>query len=80
MITRPTVVSIDPTAQKGGGSFSIGDRVRIRGTGLYAGQTAVVEALTGAAIPSVVVRTDVGSARRVRTIDIERLGPGDLPA
>ena len=77
---RPTVVSIDLAAQTGGGAFAIGDRVRIRGTGLYAGEAAVVESLAGTAIPSVLVRTDAGGTRRVRTIDIERLAPEDRPA
>ena len=70
---RPTVVSIDVHALAGAGGFAVGDRVRINGTGLYAGETAVVEALTGTAIPSVFVRTDAGGTRRVRTIDVERL-------
>ncbi len=74
-IQRPTVVSIDLTARAGAGSFAVGDRVRIRGTGLYAGETAVVEALAGSAIPSALVRTAAGSARRVRTIDLERVAP-----
>jgi hypothetical protein len=79
-IQRPTVVSIDLTAQTGGGQFAIGDRVRIRGTGLYAGESAVVESLAGSAIPSVLVRTDAGATRRVRTIDVEKLGTEERPA
>ncbi len=77
---RPTVVSIDLAARAGGGDFAVGDRVRINGTGLYAGETAVVEALAGTAIPSVFVRTDAGGTRRVRTIDVEKLPAGDGPA
>jgi hypothetical protein len=76
-IQRPSVVSIDVTARTGGGTFGVGDRVRINGTGLYAGQSAVVEAVVGTAIPSVFVRTDAGGTRRVRTIDVERIRVGD---
>jgi hypothetical protein len=72
---RSTVVSIDLTALTGGGAFAVGDRVRIKGSGLYAGETAVVEALARSAIPSVLIRTVAGFARRVRTIDLERLPP-----
>ena len=61
---RPTVVAIDLTALTGGGTFAVGDRVRINGTGLYAGETAVVEALARTGIPSVLIRTTGGSARR----------------
>lgn len=76
---RPTVVSIDLRARLGGAAFSVGDRVRINGTGLYAGEIAVVEALAGTAIPSALVRTAAGSARRVRTIDLELVPPqGDF--
>jgi hypothetical protein len=78
-IQRPTVVSIDLTARTGGGTFGIGDRVRINGTGLYAGETAVVEAIVGTAIPSVFVRTEAGATRRVRTIDVEKLPQADHP-
>lgn len=77
---RPTVVSIHLNARKGGGAFAVGDRVRINGTGLYAGEIAVVEALAGTAIPSALVRTEAGSARSVRTIDLERLPSEDPPA
>jgi hypothetical protein len=78
-MVRPTVVSIDVTARAGRGNFSVGDRVRINGSGLYAGETAVVEALAGTAIPSLFVRTDGGGTRRVRTIDVEKLPAGDRP-
>ena len=74
---RPTVVAIDLTALAGGGTFAVGDRVRINGTGLYAGETAVVEAVARTGIPSALIRTADGSARRVRTIDLERLPPQD---
>ncbi len=78
-VQRPTVVSIDLTARAGGATFAVGDRVRINGTGLYAGEIAVVEALAGTAIPSALVRTAAGSARRVRTIDLELVPPEGGP-
>jgi len=73
---RPTVVSINLTAGAGQLGFAVGDRVRIVGTGLYNGETAVIESLAGGAIPSAVVRTEAGKTRRVRTIDLEPLAPG----
>ncbi len=73
-VQRPTLVSIDLTARGGGGKFAVGDRVRINGMGLYAGQVAVVEALAGTAIPSALVRTAAGSTRRVRMIDLTPVG------
>ena len=72
---RPTVVSINLNAGAGQVGFSVGDRVRIVGTGLYTGEAAVIEALGGGAIPSAVVRTEAGRTRRVRTIDLERSAP-----
>jgi hypothetical protein len=72
---RPTVVSINLTAGAGQLGFTVGDRVRIVGTGLYNGETAVIESLAGGAIPSAVVRTEAGKTRRVRTIDLERVPP-----
>lgn len=70
---RPTVVAIDMRAAAGGGELAIGDRVRIVGSGLYNGETAVVESLPGGVIPSALVRTEAGRTRRVRTIDLERV-------
>jgi hypothetical protein len=67
---RPTVVAIDLTAGAGQAGLSVGDRVVINGTGLYAGETARIERLTGGIIPGAVVRTDAGRARQVRTIDL----------
>lgn len=71
--SRPTVVTIDPTALAGGGVFAIGDHVVIAGTGLYAGETAVVETLANGVIPAAVVRTEAGRTRRVRTVDLQRI-------
>jgi hypothetical protein len=71
---RPTVANIDVTAGKGRGGFSVGARVRITGTGLYAGESAVIERLSNGVIPSAVVRTEAGKTRQVRTIDLEPAG------
>ncbi len=75
---RSTVVTIDVTAGAGRGGFAIGDRVRIVGTGLYTGEVAVVETVAGGVIPAVLVRTEAGRARRVRTIDLEPISKADL--
>ena len=75
---RPTVASIDISASAGRKGITAGTRVRIVGAGLYSGETAVVESAPGGVIPSVLVRTEAGRTRRVRTIDLEPLG-GDAP-
>ncbi len=75
--TRPTVASIDLTAAGGRGGLSVGDRVRIIGSGLYAGEPAVIERFAGGVIPAAHVRTESGRTRQVRTIDLEPIGPGD---
>ena len=72
---RPTVAIIDTTAGKGRAGLTVGGRVRITGTGLYAGETAVIERLSNGVIPSAVVRTEAGKTRQVRTIDLEPVGP-----
>jgi hypothetical protein len=78
---RPTVATIDLTAGKGRAGLSVGGRVRISGTGLYAGEIAVIEKLvTGGVIPSAVVRTEAGKSRQVRTIDLEPVGPNTTSA
>ena len=71
---RPTVAIIDTTAGKGRAGLTVGGRVRITGTGLYAGETAVIERLSNGVIPSAVVRTEAGKTRQVRTIDLEPIG------
>ena len=43
---RPTVATIDLNAGSGRAGLSVGDRVRIAGGGLYAGEAAVIEKLT----------------------------------
>jgi len=68
---RPTVVSIDLAARTGRRGLSVGDRVRILGNGLYAGETAAIEAFSNGAVPAALVRTEAGRTRRVRTIDLE---------
>jgi hypothetical protein len=70
-----TSVAIDTTAAAGRAGLSVGTRVRIAGTGLYVGETAVIERLTGNVIPSALVRTTEGRTRQVRTIDLEPLPP-----
>ena len=66
-----TVVSIDLNAGTGREGLKVGDRVRIIGSGLYAGEVAVIEKFAGTAIPAALVRTEAGRTRQVRTIDLE---------
>lgn len=68
---RPTVASIDLSASSGRAGLSVGDRVRIAGGGLYAGEFAVIEKLASGVIPAALVRTEAGRTRQVRTIDLE---------
>ena len=68
---RPTVVSIDLAAGAGRRDLNVGDRVRIAGAGLYSGEMAVIERLSGGVIPAALVRTESGRTRQVRTIDLE---------
>ena len=69
---RPTVATIDLDAAKGRPGLKVGGRVRIAGTGLYAGEIAVIEKLVAG-----VHRRRPSSGRRparpasVRTIDLE---------
>ena len=72
---RPTVATIDLNAGKGRTGLPVGGRVRISGTGLYAGEIAVIEKLVTGVIPQAVVRTEAGKTRQVRTIDLEPVGP-----
>jgi len=64
------VASINLSASTGRAGLKVGDRVRITGTGLYSGETAVVESIAGGVIPAADVRTEAGRTRRVRTIDL----------
>jgi hypothetical protein len=68
---RPNLVAIDVTAGAGRANLDVGGRVRINGTGLYAGEEATIERLVGGVIPAATVRTDAGGTRNVRTIDLE---------
>ena len=68
---RPNLVAIDLTAARGRSDLSVGDRVRIIGSGLYSGETAVIEKLSGGVIPSAYVRTEAGRTRQARKIDLE---------
>ena len=69
----PTVAEINLTALAGRDDIAVGDRVRIGGGGLYAGETAVVESVVSGLIPAAAVRTESGRTRRVRAIDLERI-------
>jgi hypothetical protein len=73
---RPTVATIDLSAGKGKSGLAVGGRVRISGTGLYAGEIAVIERLVSGVIPQAVVRTEAGKTRQVRTIDLEPVAAG----
>jgi len=66
----PTVAVINRQASTGRSGVKVGMRVTVQGTGLYAGQIAVVESISGGVIPAVVIRTEAGRTRRVRTIDL----------
>ena len=66
---------IDTRAGRGRAGLAEGSRVRILGNGLYAGELAVVERLVPGVIPAAFVRTESGGTRRVRTIDLEPVGP-----
>jgi hypothetical protein len=68
---RPNLVAIDVTAGAGRANLKVGARVRISGTGLFAGEEAIIERLVAGVIPAATVRTDAGGTRRVRTIDLE---------
>ncbi len=76
-VTPPTVAVINMQAAAGKPSIEVGMRVLIGGTGLYTGETAIVETLIGGVIPAASVRTEAGRTRRVRTVD---LVPAPLPA
>jgi hypothetical protein len=76
-VVRSNVASIDLTAARGKDGFATGDRVRIAGTGLYAGEAAVIERMSGGVIPTALVRTEAGRTRQVRTIDLEPISRGE---
>lgn len=70
-------VSINLAAVAGRASIGLGDRVRIL-SGLYAGESAIVESVAGGVIPAAMVRTESGRTRRSRTIDLEPIRPGSI--
>jgi hypothetical protein len=59
------------SATKGREGLTVGDKVRIIGSGLYNGEAATIEKLPGGVIPTALVRTEAGRTRQVRTIDLE---------
>lgn len=70
-----SVAVINTAAAAGKADVVPGARVLILGTGLYAGETAMVERLVAGVIPAAVVRTEAGRTRQVRTIDLQILPP-----
>ena len=70
---RSTVANINLAALDTRDDLSVGDRVKIGGAGLYAGESAVVEAIIVGVIPAAMVRTDAGKTRRVRAVDLEHV-------
>jgi hypothetical protein len=69
-VTPPTVAVINREASAGRTGIEVGMRVTVQGTGLYAGELAVVESISGGVIPAADIRTEAGRTRRVRTIDL----------
>lgn len=67
---RPNLARINLDAGAGRAGFKVGDRVRIDSTGMYSGQTGVIERLSSSVIPSALVRVEGGGTRQVRTIDL----------
>lgn len=80
IVERPNMATINMEAGVGRQGFKVGDRVRIGGSGLYAGETAVIERLSGGVIPSALVRTEGNSTRQVRTIDLTPVSADKPPA
>lgn len=70
-MTPPTVVAIEMGAAAGRPGLSVGSQVTILGSGIYAGERAVIERLVAGVIPSAVVRTEAGRTRQARTVDLE---------
>ncbi len=77
--SRPSVVTINTAAMRGRDGLAPGTRVRLSGTGLYSGEIATIERLTGP-IPAAFVRTDSGKTRQVRTIDLTPIADEPAPA
>lgn len=72
------VANINLDAMTGRADIRQGDRVQIS-SGLYAGETAVVESVVGGVIPAALVRTEAGRTRRMRTIDLVPIRGGAQP-
>ena len=72
-IERPNLAKINLSAGAGKAGLKVGDKVRIQSSGLYGGQTGVIERISSGAIPSALVRVDGGGSRQVRTIDLGRV-------
>jgi hypothetical protein len=73
-VLRRGPVTIELDAAKGQAGLKVGDRVRINGTGMYAGEIAVIEKLTNGVIASATVRTEAGRTRVARTVDLQPVG------
>jgi hypothetical protein len=77
---RSTVATIDTGAGRDTSGLIVGRRVRIAGTGPFAGETATIQKLISGVIAQAIVATDAGASRRVRTADLEALsGQGSTP-
>jgi hypothetical protein len=76
---RPNLASIDLRAGAGRPGLSVGDRVRIQASGQFNGEIATIERLIGGPIPAAVVRTESGSSRHARTIDLEPVRDSHTP-
>jgi hypothetical protein len=70
---RSTVANINMAALEVRDDLVVGNRVKIGGNGLYAGELAVIEAIVAGVIPAAMVRTDAGKTRRVRAVDLEHV-------
>ena len=68
-VAASRVATINLDAMTGRADITRGSRVQI-GSGLYAGEFAIVESVIGGVIPAAVVRTESGASRRVRTVDL----------
>ncbi|HUG47180.1 MAG TPA: hypothetical protein VMP67_02085 [Candidatus Limnocylindria bacterium] len=77
---RPNLATINLAAGAGRAGLAVGDRVRIEASGIYAGEIAVIERLSGGVIPSALVRTASGGSRQVRTIDLVAVQEEEKPA
>jgi hypothetical protein len=70
-------VTIEVDAAKGRGDLKVGDRVRIAGSGMYAGEIAVIEKISNGVIQSATVRTVAGRTRQARTVDLVPVGTAE---